>query len=106
MLALRGSGSVEIKPEDDGRSTIDEILASTSAAAPERDVQRGQGLFDYGEEEPDEDYKPADVNSHSLALGIDAQEEEEKKAKPLLEMRYQGSLLCLVAFRSHIAVSS
>lgn len=67
------------------------MLAATSAAAPERDAPRGRGLFDYSEEDPDEDDKPKIGPAHSLAQETTAlEEEEEKKAKPLLEMRYQG----------------
>lgn len=86
------SGPVEVKPEDEDGSAIDDLLASSASVAP-RDVPRGQDLFDYGEDEQDDD---DDMKPETGAPAARAQfcatdgGADEKKVKPALEMHYQG----------------
>lgn len=84
----------DFKPELQGRSPIDDFLASGHA---ERDAPANQALFDYGEEPvSDDEEREVHVKEEGYAAGYTADEildagEEEKKFKPALEMHYKGA---------------
>lgn len=85
----------DVKPELQGRSPIDDFLASDNA---ERDAPVNQALFDYGEEPvSDDEEREVHIKEEGYAPGytadeiLDIGEQEEKKFKPALEMHYKGA---------------